>query len=53
MDYLVAVLTLLILAYLYWRMIKREIPDPIKPFQAILPFVLGIVSMIIYGPYVL
>jgi len=53
MDYLVAVLTLLILAYLYWRMIKREIPDPIKPFQAILPFAFGILSMIIYGPYLL
>ena len=53
MDYLVAVLTLLILAYLYWRMIKREIPDPIKPFQAILPFALGIFSMIIYSPYVI
>ena len=53
MDYLVAVLTLLILAYLYWRMIKREIPDPIKPFQAILPFALGILSMIIYSPYIL
>ena len=44
MDYLVAVLTLLILAFLYWRMIKREIPDPIKPFQAILPFAFGILS---------
>ena len=53
MDYLVAVLTLLILAFLYWRMIKREIPDPIKPFQAILPFALGILSMIIYSPYIL
>lgn len=53
MDYFTALLTLLVLAYLYWRMIKREIPDSIKPFQAILPFVLGIVSMIIYGPYVL
>ena len=53
MDYLVAVLTLLILAYLYWRMIKREIPDPIKPFQAILPFALGILSMVIYSPYVI
>lgn len=53
MDYLVAVVTLLILAYLYWRMIKREIPDPIKPFQGILPFALGILSMIVYGPYVI
>ena len=53
MDYLVAVLTLLILAYLYWRMIKREIPDPIKPFQAILPFAFGILSMIIYGPFMI
>ena len=50
MDYFVAVITLLVLAFLYWRMIRREMPRPVSPFQAILPFALGIVSMLIYGP---
>ncbi|MBR2769412.1 MAG: hypothetical protein IKD68_10800 [Solobacterium sp.] len=53
MDYFAAIVSLLILAYIYRRMIKREIPDPIKPFRAVLPFALGIFSMVIFAPYVI
>ncbi len=49
MDILAAVLTIVILGLLYWRMIKRETPERIGAFQALLPLGLGIVSMFIGG----
>ena len=45
MDILSAVLTIVILGFLYWRMIKRETPERIGAFQALLPFALGVASM--------
>ena len=47
MDILSAVLTIVILGLLYWRMIKRETPERIGAFQALLPLALGVVSMFI------
>ena len=50
---LTVALTLVILGFLYWRMIKREVPERIGAFQAILPFGLGILSMLLYGPFIM
>ena len=49
MDILSAGLTIVILGFLYWRMIKREPPERIGAFQALLPVALGVVSMFIGG----
>ena len=49
MEILAAGLTIVILGFLYWRMIKRETPERIGAFQALLPFALGVVSMFIGG----
>ena len=40
-------LTIVVLGLLYWRMIKRETPERIGTFQALLPLGLGIASMFI------
>ena len=45
MEILATVLTIVILGFLYWGMIKRETPERIGVFQALLPLGLGIVSM--------
>ena len=47
MDILSAGLTVVILGFLYWRMIKRESPEQIGVFQALVPTALGIASMFI------
>ena len=47
MEIVSAGLTIVILGLLYWRMIKRETPERIGAFQALLPFALGVVSMFI------
>lgn len=47
MEILSAGLTIVILGFLYWRMIKRETPERIGAFQALLPLALGVVSMFI------
>lgn len=47
MEIISAGLTIVILGLLYWRMIKRETPERIGAFQALLPFALGVVSMFI------
>lgn len=47
MEILSAGLTIVILGFLYWRMIKREPPERIGAFQALVPIVLGVVSMFI------
>ncbi len=49
MDILSAVLTIVILGFLYGRMIKRETPERIGAFQALAPIALGVVSMFIGG----
>ena len=49
MKILAAGLTIVILGLLYWRMIKRETPERIGAFQALLPLGLGIVSMFVGG----
>jgi len=49
MEILAAGLTIVILGFLYWRMIKREIPERIGAFQALFPIALGVVSMFIGG----
>lgn len=45
MSILTVVVTVAILGFLYWRMIKREVPERIGAFQALLPIALGVVSM--------
>ena len=47
MEIVSAGLTIVILGFLYWRMIKRETPERIGAFQALLPIALGVVSMFI------
>lgn len=47
MEILSAGLTIVILGFLYWRMIKRETPERIGAFQALFPIALGVVSMFI------
>ena len=49
MEILSAGLTIVILGFLYWRMIKRETPERIGAFQALAPIALGVVSMFIGG----
>lgn len=49
MEIVAAGLTIVILGFLYWRMIKRETPERIGAFQALVPFALGVVSMFIGG----
>ena len=38
------VITLAFLGFLYWRMVKREIPQPVGWLQALLPIAIGLVS---------
>lgn len=45
MDILQAVLSALILGFLYYRMVKRETPSPISWLQALTPIGLGMVSL--------
>ena len=47
MEIVSAGLTIVILGFLYWRMIKRETPERIGAFQALAPIALGVVSMFI------
>ena len=49
MELLSAGLTIVILGFLYWRMIKRETPERIGALQALVPLGLGVVSMFIGG----
>ena len=39
--------TLLVMGFLYLRMIKREVPSPVKAPQAIVPVVLGVISVLL------
>ena len=47
MELVSAGLTIVILGSLYWRMIKRETPERIGAFHALVPIALGVVSMFI------
>ena len=38
------VITLVFLGFLYWRMVKREIPEPVGWLQALLPIAIGLLS---------
>ena len=38
-------ITIVILGFLYWRMVKREIPRPVGWLQALLPIAIGLLSM--------
>ena len=49
MEILAAGLTIVILGFLYWRMIERETPERIGAFQALTPVALGVASMFIGG----
>ena len=45
------VLTIIILGILYWRMVKREIPEPVAWQQALIPIAIGMVSFPITIPF--
>ena len=45
MSIVSTVLTILLLGFLYWRMVKREIPEPVGWLQALLPIAVGMLSM--------
>ena len=38
-------ITIVILGFLYWRIVKREIPRPVGWVQALLPIAIGLLSM--------
>ena len=44
MTYLATIGTIMILGFLYWRMVKREIPQPVGWLQALLPIAIGMLS---------
>ena len=44
MSILSTVITVLFLGFLYWRMVKREIPQPVGWLQALLPVAIGLLS---------
>ena len=45
-----SLLALVICGFLYLRMIKREVPEPIGKLQAILPIILGGICVPVSGP---
>ena len=45
MSILSLVITIVFLGFLYWRMVKREIPEPVGWLQALLPIAIGMLSM--------
>ena len=44
MSILSTAITIVFLGFLYWRMVKREIPQPVGWLQALLPIAIGILS---------
>ena len=44
MTIISVIMTVIILGILYWRMVKREIPEPIGWQQALIPIAIGMVS---------
>ena len=45
-----ALFALVICGFIYLRMIKREVPEPIGKLQAILPIILGGICVLVSGP---
>ena len=44
MSILSTAITIVFLGFLYWRMVKREIPQPVGWLQALLPIAIGLLS---------
>ncbi|MBR5737838.1 MAG: PrsW family intramembrane metalloprotease [Verrucomicrobia bacterium] len=51
MTYLASIGTIIILGVLYWRMVKREIPQPVGWPQALLPIAIGMLSYPLTVPF--
>lgn len=51
MTYLATIGTIIILGFLYWRMVKREIPQPVGWLQALLPIAIGMLSYPLTVPF--
>ena len=51
MTIISVIMTVIILGILYWRMVKREIPEPIGWQQALIPIAIGMVSFPITVPF--
>ena len=51
MTYLASIGTIIILGFLYWRMVKREIPQPVDWLQALLPIAIGMLSHPLTVPF--
>ncbi len=51
MTYLASIGTIIILGFLYWRMVKREIPQPVGWLQALLPIAIGMLSYPLTVPF--
>ena len=51
MTYLASIGTIIILGVLYWRMVKREIPQPVGWPQALLPIAIGMLSHPLTVPF--
>ena len=44
MSIISTLVTIAFLGFLYWRMVKRELPQPVGAMQALLPIALGLLS---------
>ena len=51
MTIISVIMTIIILGILYWRMVKREIPEPVGWQQALIPIAIGMVSFPITIPF--
>ena len=51
MTILSVVITVVFLGFLYWRMVKREIPRPVGWLQALLPIAVGMLSLPMTIPF--
>lgn len=51
MTVISVIMTIIILGILYWRMVRREIPEPVGWQQALIPVAIGMVSFPITIPF--
>ena len=51
MTVISVIMTIIILGILYWRMVRREIPEPVGWQQALIPVAIGMVSFPITVPF--
>ena len=51
MTVISVIMTVIILGILYWRMVQRETPEPIRWQQALIPVAIGMVSFPITVPF--